>query len=130
MVTAMFVSVVIPTYNRLPILRRCLEALEQQRIAPPLDRYEVVLVDDGSTDDTVDWLDAHATAFPHLRLIRQDHLGPAEGRNRGVEEARGDVIVFIDSDLVVTPTFLVSHARALQHDWQQRGDRLSFTYGA
>lgn len=130
MVPAMFVSVVIPTYNRLPILRRCLEALERQRIAPPLERYEVVLVDDGSTDDTVDWLDAHATAFPHLRLIRQDHLGPAEGRNRGVEEARGEVIVFIDSDLVVTPTFLASHAQALQRDWQHRGDRLSFTYGA
>jgi len=130
MVTAMFISVVIPTYNRLPILRRCLEALEHQQIAPPLERYEVVLVDDGSTDDTVDWLDAHATAFPHLRLIRQDHLGPAEGRNRGVEEAHGDVIVFIDSDLVVTPGFLLCHARALQRDWQQRGDRLSFTYGA
>jgi glycosyltransferase involved in cell wall biosynthesis len=130
MVTAMFVSVVIPTYNRLPILRRCLEALEHQQIAPPLQRYEVVLVDDGSTDDTVGWLDGHATAFPHLRLIRQDHLGPAEGRNRGVEEAHGDVIVFIDSDLVVTPGFLVSHARALRRDWEQRGDRLSFTYGA
>jgi glycosyltransferase involved in cell wall biosynthesis len=130
MVTAMFVSVVIPTYNRLPILRRCLDALEHQQIAPPLERYEVVLVDDGSTDDTVGWLDAHATAYPHLRLIRQDHLGPAEGRNRGVEEARGDVIVFIDSDLVVTPTFLMSHARALRRDWDQGGDRLSFTYGA
>jgi glycosyltransferase involved in cell wall biosynthesis len=126
----MFVSVVIPTYNRLPILRRCLDALEHQQIAPPLERYEVVLVDDGSTDDTVGWLDAHATAYPHLRLIRQDHLGPAEGRNRGVEEARGDVIVFIDSDLVVTPTFLMSHARALRRDWDQGGDRLSFTYGA
>jgi glycosyltransferase involved in cell wall biosynthesis len=130
MVTAMFVSVVIPTYNRLPILRRCLDALEHQQIAPPLERYEVVLVDDGSTDDTVGWLDAHATAYPHLRLIRQDHLGPAEGRNRGVEEARGDVIVFIDSDLVVTPTFLMSHARALRRDWDQGRDRLSFTYGA
>ncbi len=59
-------------------------------------------MDDGSTDDTVHWLDAHATAFPHLRLIQQDHGGPAEGRNRGVDDARGDVIVFIDSDLVVT----------------------------
>ena len=126
----MFLSVVIPTYNRLPILRQCLEALERQILEPPLERYEVVLVDDGSTDDTVHWLDAHATAFPHLRLIRQQHGGPAEGRNRGVQEARGDVIVFIDSDLVVTPSFLLCHARALERSWRQRGDRLCFTYGA
>jgi glycosyltransferase involved in cell wall biosynthesis len=126
----MFISVVIPTYNRLPILRQCLQALESQHLDSPVDRFEVVLVDDGSTDDTVRWLDSHATSFPHVRLIRQDHGGPAAGRNRGVEEARGDVIVFIDSDLVVTPEFLVSHARALQRSWDSHGNRLCFTYGA
>jgi glycosyltransferase involved in cell wall biosynthesis len=126
----MFLSVVIPTYNRLPILRQCLQALEAQQIAPPVERYEVVLVDDGSTDDTVHWLDAHATAFPHVRLIRQDHGGPAEGRNRGVDHAHGDVIVFIDSDLVVTANFLVKHAEALDRQWRRSGNRLCFTYGA
>ena len=126
----MFISVVIPTYNRLPILRQCLQALESQNLQAPVDRYEVVLVDDGSTDDTVRWLDSHATSFPHVRLIRQDHGGPAAGRNRGVEEARGDVIVFIDSDLVVTPDFLVSHGRALERSWAINGNKLSFTYGA
>jgi glycosyltransferase involved in cell wall biosynthesis len=126
----MFLSVVIPTYNRLPILRQCLRALEAQRIEPPVERYEVVVVDDGSSDDTVSWLGTHAAELPHVRLIRQEHGGPAEGRNRGVREARGDVIVFIDSDLVVTPTFLTCHARALAGAWKRRGDRLCFTYGA
>ena len=126
----MFLSVVIPTYNRLPILRQCLEALERQDLAAPIERFEVVLVDDGSTDDTVAWLEANAASLPHLRLIRQDHGGPAEGRNRGVEQARGDVVVFIDSDLVVLPDFLVCHARALEQRWRQRGNRLCFTYGA
>ncbi|MEB3331218.1 MAG: glycosyltransferase [Synechococcaceae cyanobacterium] len=126
----MFLSVVIPTYNRLPILRKCLEALENQVLAPPVEGYEVVLVDDGSTDDTVHWLDTHASALPHVRLIRQEHAGPAAGRNRGVDEAHGDVIVFIDSDLVVTPTFLMSHGEALERVWRQRGQRLCFTYGA
>ncbi|MFM7360809.1 MAG: glycosyltransferase family 2 protein [Cyanobium sp.] len=126
----MFLSVVIPTYNRLPILRKCLAALEQQRLEAPLDRYEVVLVDDGSTDDTVRWLDANATRLPHVRLIRQEHGGPAEGRNRGVEAAHGDVIVFIDSDLVVTSDFLLCHARALEAEWRRSGERLCFTYGA
>ena len=126
----MFFSVVIPTYNRLPILQKCLRALEQQRLEAPISAYEVVLVDDGSTDATVSWLRENADAFPHVRLVLQDHGGPAEGRNRGVDQARGDVIVFIDSDLVVTDGFLLAHARRLEQSWQERGDRLCFTYGA
>ncbi|MEY3758107.1 MAG: hypothetical protein RLZZ263_1261 [Cyanobacteriota bacterium] len=126
----MWISVVIPTYNRLPILQKCLRALEAQQLDDPLEGFEVVLVDDGSTDDTLAWILAHAAALPHVRLIQQSHGGPAQGRNRGVAEANGDVIVFIDSDLVVTPDFLVAHARALERQWQQMGDRRCFTYGA
>jgi glycosyltransferase involved in cell wall biosynthesis len=126
----MFFSVVIPTYNRLPILQKCLRALEQQRLEAPISAYEVVLVDDGSTDATVSWLRENADEFPHVRLVLQEHGGPAEGRNRGVDQARGDVIVFIDSDLVVTDGFLLAHARRLEQSWQERGDRLCFTYGA
>ena len=127
----MFVSVVIPTYNRQPILEKCLAALEQQLISgTAVERYEVVVVDDGSTDGTPDWLNQNAARFPHVRLIEQVHGGPAEGRNRGVDQAHGDVIVFIDSDLVVTPVFLAMHAAALQRSWARTGDRLCFTYGA
>ena len=126
----MWISVVIPTYNRLPILEKCLRALESQRLSDALEGFEVVVVDDGSTDGTVDWLHHRQDEFPHVRLVQQEHGGPAEGRNRGVHHARGDVIVFIDSDLVVTEGFLVCHAQALQRSWQQRGDRLCFTYGA
>ena len=127
----MFVSVVIPTYNRRPILEKCLLALEQQQTSgTPVERFEVVVVDDGSTDGTPTWLRQNTDRFAHVRLIEQVHGGPAEGRNRGVEHARGDVIVFIDSDLVVTPVFLAKHAEALQLSWSRTGDRLCFTYGA
>ena len=126
----MFLSVVIPTYNRLPILQKCLLALEAQDPAAEITGYEVVLVDDGSTDATVSWLRQHSLQLPHLRLIEQEHGGPAQGRNRGVEAARGDVVVFIDSDLVVTPSFLRCHAAALEREWQRRGNRRCFTYGA
>ena len=107
----MWISVVIPTYNRLPILEKCLRALESQRLSDALEGFEVVVVDDGSTDGTVDWLLHRQDEFPHVRLVQQEHGGPAEGRNRGVHHARGDVIVFIDSDLVVTEGFLVCHAQ-------------------
>ena len=126
----MFVSVVIPTYNRRPILEKCLDALERQRFEGGLDQYEVVVVDDGSTDGTPAWLREQVGRFPHVRLVEQQHGGPAEGRNRGVDHAKGDVIVFIDSDLVVTKSFLACHAKALQRSWEQRGNRLCFTYGA
>ncbi len=126
----MFVSVVIPTYNRRPILEKCLTALERQTPCPELESYEVMVIDDGSTDGTPEWLREASERFPHVRLIEQVHGGPAEGRNRGVDHARGDVIVFIDSDLVVTDSFLSCHALALQRGWTKRGDRLCFTYGA
>ena len=126
----MFISVVIPTYNRRDILAKCLRSLETQKPCFEFDDYEVVVVDDGSTDGTPDWLRSSAETFPRVRLIEQCHGGPAEGRNRGVTHARGDVIVFIDSDLVVTPTFLASHAQALSRQWQRSGNRLCFTYGA
>ena len=129
-VVAMFASVVIPTYNRRPILEKCLEALESQACDGVIDRYEVVVIDDGSTDGTPQWLRSATRRFPHVRLLEQEHGGPAAARNRGVRQALGDVIVFIDSDLVVTPSFLASHGRSLQRAWQLSGDRLCFTYGA
>ena len=126
----MLFSIVIPTYNRLPILRKCLAALEAQQGMEPGDQFEIVLVDDGSTDETVPWLHANKALLPHLRLVCQDHGGPALGRNLGVAEAKGEVIVFIDSDLVVLPNFLAEHGRALRRSWQRQGNRLCFTYGA
>ncbi|XGV96510.1 MAG: glycosyltransferase family 2 protein [Leptolyngbya sp. BL-A-14] len=118
----MFFSVVIPTYNRKPILEKCLKALEHQTFdASAIAGYEVVVVDDGSTDGTVDWLHANASTFPHVRLFQQDHQGPAAARNLGVEKASGDTIIFIDSDLVVTEIFLQAHAEGLQRGQEAEG---------
>ena len=110
-----FFSVVIPTYNRLPILQKCLRALEMQELSASstVTNYEVVLVDDGSTDGTLDWLVANKEEFPHVRWFQQNHAGPAAARNLGVEQALGDTIIFIDSDLVVLKNFLQAHADAL-----------------
>ena len=129
-VAPVFFSVVIPTYNRKPILEKCLLAMEAQTL--PEDgaiAYEVVVVDDGSTDGTVEWLRQNAAQFPHVRLFEQNHLGPAAARNLGLQQAKGDVIVFIDSDLVVTSQFLRAHAIALQDGEKQLGSDRLFTYG-
>ena len=126
----MFISVVIPTYNRRPILEKCLYALEKQSLSSCIEEYEVVVVDDGSTDGTPLWLKEQANTFQHVRLVEQEHAGPSEGRNKGVEKALGDVIVFIDSDLVVTENFLSSHAKTLVRSWKDFDNRFCFTYGA
>jgi len=125
----MFFSIVIPTYNRQPILEKCLRALESQDLSP-VQSYEIVLVDDGSTDETLDWLAAHREEFPHVRCFEQNHAGPAAARNLGVEEALGDTIIFIDSDLVVLKSFLRSHFDALIQGREKLGGDRFFTYGA
>ena len=126
----MFISVVIPTYNRLPILEKCLVSLEDQYLDKIIEGFEVIVVDDGSTDGTPIWLKKNAFNFPHVRLIEQIHGGPAKGRNKGVDNSIGDIIVFIDSDLVVTKSFLFFHAKSLRKAWKELGNRYCFTYGS
>ncbi len=126
----MFLSVVIPTYNRLPILKKCLLSLERQKIFNEVDQFEVLVVDDGSIDGTCNWIEQNLELFPHISLIKQDHSGPGIARNTGVDNARGDVIVFIDSDLVVIDSFLENHAACLRKNWLRKEDRRCFTYGA
>lgn len=128
----MFFTIIIPTYNRLPILQKCLKALEQQKIPPnsQIADYEIVLVDDGSTDRTLDWLQSHQAELPHVRWLEQQHLGPAAARNLGIKAAKGDTIIFIDSDLVVTETFLQAHSSALQQAKEKLGHSRVFTYGS
>ena len=127
----MYISVVIPTYNRLPILQKSIEALERQRFTDDkIDGYEIVIVDDGSTDRTLAWLAENKAQLLHVKVIEQNHKGAAAARNLGVQNAQGDTIVFIDSDLVVTESFLQCHADALIKGEQElKSDRL-FTYGA
>ncbi len=100
-------SIVIPTYNRRARLSLVLEALSRQSVR---DRFEVVIVDDGSTDGTAAWLEKQAFPFPK-QLISQRNSGPAAARNRGVQAARGRLVLFIDDDLVPDPQLVEEHLR-------------------
>lgn len=127
----MYISVVIPTYNRLPILQKSILALENQELTDnKISDYEIVIVDDGSTDETLNWLAVNEIQLPHVKIFQQNHQGAAAARNFGVEKAQGDTIVFIDSDLVVTEKFLQCHADALARGKQNLNSDRLFTYGA
>jgi glycosyltransferase involved in cell wall biosynthesis len=100
------VSVVIPTYNRLSRLQRVLGAFETQTF--PRERFEVVVVSDGSSDGTDEFLAETRPPFP-LTVVTQANAGPAAARNRGVETARGAIVLFVDDDVVAIPELIERH---------------------
>jgi glycosyltransferase involved in cell wall biosynthesis len=100
------VSVVIPTYNRVDRLRRVLDALEHQTY--PHDRFEVVVVSDGSTDGTDAFLESVESTY-RIRWFRHPNAGPGATRNRGVSEAQGALVLFVDDDIIATPPLVARH---------------------
>ena len=98
------ISVIIPTYNRLGSLRAQLEALLRQSY--PLRRYEVIVINDGSSDGTQEYLDNQKVFNPNLIVINQRNGGPAKARNRGLKIAKGPIIAFTDDDCVVNSNWL------------------------
>jgi glycosyltransferase involved in cell wall biosynthesis len=102
------ISVVIPTYNRMDTLPRVIKALEEQWEAPP---FEVIIVDDGSSDGTSEWLARSRFALP-LRAVSQANRGPAAARNRGIDLAAGHLVALLGDDTMPEPSWLATHARA------------------
>lgn len=92
--TTPLLSLVIPVYNVAPYLPRCLESLA--RLDPRPD--EIVVVDDGSTDECPRILADSASSLPQMRVIRQENGGLSAARNTGLEAARGKYLAFVDSD--------------------------------
>ena len=125
----MNISVVIPTYNRKLILEKCLLALENQLLNKRIISYEIIVIDDGSTDGTTNWIAENKEKLPHVQLYKQSHGGPASARNLGVLKSKNDIIIFIDSDLVVVNNFLINHVNKLCNYWENH-NKNCFTYGS
>lgn len=103
-------SVIIPTFNRVDLLKPTLESVWRQTFTD----YEVIVVDDGSTDETVRWVSGGASK---VDLIRQENSGPGAARNKGAERARGDYLAFLDSDDLWFPWTLETVAEMVEkHD--------------
>jgi len=99
------------TYNRAALLERVLDACFEQTL--PEDSYEVVLVNDGSTDGTSATIErARARATCSFTVIEQQNAGLARGRNVGIARASGERIIFIDDDVLPLPNFVEEHLRS------------------
>lgn len=92
------VSVIIPTYNEEEDIVACLESLRNQTY----QNQEVIVVDDGSTDSTIELIQK----FGGVIIIKQAHQGPGAARNLGASEAKGEILVFIDADMVLFPDYI------------------------
>ncbi len=123
------VSVIIPTYNRTEFLKNAIDSVLAQTYA----HYELIIVDDGSEDNTAELVSSYGR---NLSYIRQQNRGPAAARNAGIEAARYDLLAFLDSDdwfdkeklatqltcMQQHPNYLISHT---QEVWYRRGRLLN-----
>lgn len=98
----MKISVIIPTYNEEKSIKDCLDSLNEQTFK----EYEILVIDDGSTDKTVEIINSFLDAQHSLKLLQQKHLGPGIARNLGAENAKGEILVFVDSDMTFEKDFL------------------------
>lgn len=95
-------SVVIALYNKAPYIERAIRSVVRQTVAP----REIIVVDDGSTDDGPQRVAALAETHPSLRLVRQSNGGVSRARNRGIAEASGAWVAFLDADDAYLPGFI------------------------
>ena len=98
------VSVIMPVYNAQPYLCQAMDSLKAQTFTD----FEVICVDDGSSDDSFEVLKRYRADedFPNLRILTQRHLGPGCARNKGLDVATGTYVYFLDSDDFIEPTLL------------------------
>ena len=111
------VAIVIPVRNRPDLLAKCLESLACQTL--PAGVSEVLVCDDGSSEDLAGVVESFMTRLPGVRLVQQRPSGPAAARNLGFRSSRADVFVCVDSDIVCAPGFVKHLVDALHchPDW-------------
>jgi glycosyltransferase involved in cell wall biosynthesis len=102
-------SVVVPTHNRRDLIRRCLDSLEKQ--THDLEAFEVVVIDDGSTDGTAEMLERLETPL-RLRVLQLGAVGQSAARNAAIEASNGPICILLDDDVIASPELVAEHLAA------------------
>lgn len=95
------VSVIIPTFNEEAVIKNCLNSLIKQTYTD----FEIIIVDDGSSDKTIEVASANKDSRV-IKILTQNHQGPGAARNLGVNSAAGKILIFVDADMVLDPVFI------------------------
>ncbi len=100
----MKLSIAIPLYNKGKLIARCLDSLLNQDL--PVDEYEIIIVDDGSTDSCELIAQEYAKKEDNIRFFAQENSGPSAARNRALKAAKGDYVYFLDADDFMAPNVI------------------------
>ena len=115
------ISIVIPVYNTIKYLPECISSVMSQDF--PSEKYEVICIDDGSSDGSSEMLDMLVEGHSNFKAIHQENKGVSESRNLGVQLAKGEYIWFVDADDLVLPDSLsIVYSRLAQ----EKPDRIKF----
>lgn len=101
------VSVIIPSYNKYPLNLYTLYSIEKQTF--PSSRFEVLFIDDGSSDDTYKLKTEYHPSYSFRYIDLKKNLGRAKARNLGIKEAKGSILIFLDAEIMVHPNFIKHH---------------------
>lgn len=105
------ISIILPTYNRAAYLNRCIDSV----ISQSFPDWELIIVDDGSSDPTLEIVDPYLTQFPHIRYMKHRNRQMGLSRNAGIQASFGQYITFIDSDDQYKPEHLESRLTYLKN---------------
>ena len=103
-------SIIIPTFNKLLRLKIVLKSLESQIN----DEIEVIVVFDGCKSEVVEEFQKLQFAFTPVQVVCPENVGRARARNKGIEKAKGEVVIFLDDDRIVSPNYIATHLK--QHE--------------
>ncbi len=119
------ISIVIPTYNRVESLKEALKALQVQDANP--NEFEVIVIVDGSTDSTLEFLKTAAGTQPNLSYEFQENQGASAARNRGIARAESNLILFIGDDILAEPNFVSEHLKFHEENLEKNKAALGLT---
>lgn len=108
----MKISLITCVYNTEKYLKRCLDSIKNQKFQD----FEVIIINDGSTDNSQQIIDEYVKTDTRFRTIIQPNSGQANARNNGIKEAKGEYLVFVDSDDEIKDTYLLSLSKVIDHN--------------
>lgn len=117
----MDISVIIPVYNKAEYIQQCIESLQEQ----DFDEFEIVAVDDGSTDKSGEICDRIVNQYPNFRVFHTSNQGVTAARRYGLEQAKGTYVVFVDSDDALMPHALKTLYETIE---KQKADEVIGTF--